>query len=341
MLSAGFHHGPPGTFAPMVDQEGRYAHRKGCLGSVLTDHPIDGRRRPGCGVGRCRGIEGNGRRHADIDHLLGHRTKRCLRPEQGHRRADGPRQRHADHSIHPHPQPGTGQGPECAGVPRDRTHAAADGAGRAAAGARRVQPEHHRDAGRRQLDAGAQHLDHAVGLPEGGGRQQRHRAEAGRPAGRLVHAGELQVTVGADLHRHGLHRRPESRGESGNAGRECGGWRPAGRVRVFELSDDERRPGPGAHRPAPVRDADLRRQHHVGHTQSRQPRRAADGAAAGRRRASAPARRSGGGRRTAAGGKDRRRGVQDRRQLRIGRRRHGRSHPGGGERSERCRVAPR
>ena len=68
------------------------------------------------------------------------------------------------------PSASTGRRAECAGVPRDRSDAAADRAGRAAAGAGRVQPEHHRHAGRQQLDAGAQHLDDAVGLPEGGGR---------------------------------------------------------------------------------------------------------------------------------------------------------------------------
>ena len=71
----------------------------------------------------------------------------------------------------------------------DGADAAADGAGRPAAHARRVQPEHHRHAGQHQLEPGAEHLDDALGLPEGRGGQQRHRAPAGRPAGRVVLAG--------------------------------------------------------------------------------------------------------------------------------------------------------
>ena len=63
---------------------------------------------------------------------------------------------------------------------------------------RRVQPEHHRRAGRRELGPGTEYLDDAVGVPEGRGRQRGHRPAAGRPAGHLVLAGEPQVTVGTD-----------------------------------------------------------------------------------------------------------------------------------------------
>ena len=87
-------------------------------------------------------------------------------------------------AVHAHDQlrpAGATHGARLAG---DRSDAAARGAGRAAANAGRVQPEHHRRAGRRQLGPGAEHLDDAVGLPEGRGGQQRHRAPAGRPAGR-------------------------------------------------------------------------------------------------------------------------------------------------------------
>ena len=63
--------------------------------------------------------------------------------------------------------------PGGAGLPRDRSDAAAHRPGRAAAAAGRLQSEHHRHAGRHQLDAGAQHLDDAVGIPEGSGGQRR------------------------------------------------------------------------------------------------------------------------------------------------------------------------
>ena len=61
----------------------------------------------------------------------------------------------------------TGSGTDRPGLPRDRADSAAQRAGRAAAAGGRVQPEHHRRAGRQQLGAGAQHLDDAVGIPQG------------------------------------------------------------------------------------------------------------------------------------------------------------------------------
>ena len=123
-----------------------------------------------------------------------------------------------------------------------------------------------------QLEPGAERLDDAVGLPEGRGRQQRHRAPAGRPAGRLVLAGEPQVAVGADVHRDRLHQQPEPGHQGRDARRQRGRRRSAGRVRVLELPEHERRAGPGPHRSAAGRPGDVRRRHHGGDAESREPR---------------------------------------------------------------------
>ena len=66
----------------------------------VADPSGDRRRGPGRGVRRGHGLEGDGRRHVECHHLLGDGEERRLRPEQGHRRADGPGQRHHDHAIH-------------------------------------------------------------------------------------------------------------------------------------------------------------------------------------------------------------------------------------------------
>ena len=217
---------------------------------------------------------------------------------------------------------------------RDGSDAAAGGPGRAASAGRRVQPEHHRRAGRRQLGAGTQHLDDAVGVPEGRGRQRGHRPAAGRPAGHLVLAGKPQVTVGTDLHRDGLRQRSESRHQGGDAGRQRGRRRPAGGVRVRQLPEHERRAGSGADRPEAGWHGDVRRGHHRRHAESAEPCRAARAAsarrrscrrrAAGRPRRRACGRAAGGGR-TAARRAPRRGRLQDRRQLHLARHRHGRT----------------
>ena len=85
--------------------------------------------------------------------------------------------------LHPDDHVRTGRRPDGAGLAGHRADAAANGAGRAGTDAGRVQPEHHRHAGRQQLEPGAQHLDDAVGLPEGRGGQQRDR-RASRAASR-------------------------------------------------------------------------------------------------------------------------------------------------------------
>ena len=168
----------------------------------------------------------------------------AVRPEQGHRRSHGAGERDADHQLHAHdhlragrPAPtalvsratGPTQPPTVPGVP--------------ATDAGRVQPEHHRHAGQQQLEPGAEHLDDAVGLPEGRGRQQRHRAAAGRPAGGVVLAGQPQVAVRPALYGDRLHQQPEPGDQGRDAGRARDRRRPAGRVRVLELPEHERRAG--------------------------------------------------------------------------------------------------
>ena len=114
---------------------------------------------------------------------------------------DGGRQRHADHRVHAHDQlrhrrasptalvsraTGPTQPPTVPGVPAPMP------------GVFNQNITAH--AGQHQLEPGAEHLDDALGLPEGRGRQQRHRAPAGRPAGRVVLAAQSQVAVRAGLH---------------------------------------------------------------------------------------------------------------------------------------------
>ena len=126
-----------------------------------------------------------------------------------------------------------------------------------------------RHAGRYQLEPGAERLDDPMGLPQGRGRQQRHSAPAGRPAGGLVLAGEPQVAVGADVHGDRLHQQPEPGHESRDACRARRRRRPARRVRVLELPEHERRPGAGRDRSEAGRPRDLQRGHHGSDAESR------------------------------------------------------------------------
>ena len=159
--------------------------------------------------GRGRGIEGDGGGQPDVDHLLRDRAQRAVRSKQGHRRADGSAERDADHELHPHDQLRAARSPHGAGVACHGPDAAAHRPGCASPDAGRVQPEHHRHAGRQQLESGAQHLDDSVGLPEGCGGQQRHRAAARGTAGRVVLSSQPQGALGPALLGDWLHQQPE------------------------------------------------------------------------------------------------------------------------------------
>ena len=163
-----------------------------------------------------------------------------------------------------------------------------------------------------------------MGLPEGRGRPQGHGPAPGRAAGGLVLTGEPQVPLRAALHRDRLHQRPAPGDQGRDAGRPRGRRRPAGRVRVLELPEHERRAGAGPHRPAPGRDADVRRGDHVGHAESVESRRAPDAADTGGRRAGRAGGWASGRPRRATGREDWGGRLQDRRQLHLARHRHGR-----------------
>ena len=70
---------------------------------------------------------------------------------------------------------------------------------------------------------------------------------------------EPQVAVGADVHRDRLHQQPEPGDQGRDARRERGRRRPAGRVRVLELPEHERRAGADAASSSAGRPADVRR----------------------------------------------------------------------------------
>ena len=139
----------------------------------------------------------------------GTRAQRRVRPEQGIGEPMGAGERHADHPVHAHHQLRAADRPRGARVARDRpdrSRRSSPGVPPQPAGVFNQNITRH--AGGQQLDAGAQYLDDAVGIPEGRGGEQRHRAPAGRAAGRVVLAGEPQVAVGTGLHRHRLHQQP-------------------------------------------------------------------------------------------------------------------------------------
>ena len=144
----------------------------------------------------------------------------AVRPEQGHRRADGAGERHAssrttrarstsapsaDRAALVSRATGPTQPPTVPGVPAPMPGVFNQNITGMQANT--------------QLEPGAEHLDHAVGLPEGRGGQQRHRPAAGRPAGGVVLAGQPQVAVGAALHGDRLHQQPEPGDQGRNARR--------------------------------------------------------------------------------------------------------------------------
>ena len=81
-------------------------------------------------------------------------------------------------------------------IASDGPDATADGPGRTRADAGGLQSEHHGYAGRHELEPGAEHLDHSLGIPEGRRGQQRHRPPAGRAAGRVVSPANLKSPSG-------------------------------------------------------------------------------------------------------------------------------------------------
>ena len=84
------------------------------------------------------------------------------------------------HDVHPRHQLRTLSRSSRARIASDGPDATADRPWHTRTDARGLQSEHHRDAGRYELEPGAEHLDHALGVPEGRRGQQRHRPAAGR-----------------------------------------------------------------------------------------------------------------------------------------------------------------
>ena len=74
----------------------------------------------------------------------------------------------------------------------------------------------------------------------------------------------IKSPSGQTLHRDGLHQQSEPRhqGRDARRARRCRG--PAGRIRLLELPEHERRSGADSHRSATGRPADVRREHRVG-----------------------------------------------------------------------------
>ena len=195
---------------------------------------IHRRRGSECRDGCRERVEGDGRRDPRIDHLLRHGAERQLRAEPEHRHAVGADRHHEDHELHTHDRF------ESAGVAGLRPDAAAAGAGRAGTDARQLQSEHHARA--EQLDAAARDLDHAVGIPERRGRQQRHDASDRQVICGLLVAGN-EGALGTGLCRYRLCQPRRPCGESRDPRRPSDSRRHARRSRILRLQEPGRRPG--------------------------------------------------------------------------------------------------
>ena len=137
------------------------------LASLLVICSMPAARCPGRLCGRGRGVEGDGYGQPERHRL--HRTRAYgrVRPEQEHWRPHGRRQRDERCRVQARHQLREARRYDGPGLASNRHDASANGSGWPSADARDAQPDHHSRSGCRQLGAGVEHLDHAVGLLKG------------------------------------------------------------------------------------------------------------------------------------------------------------------------------